>query len=168
MQAGLTQIWQLSEWVFLWFESQKMGFQSERSQRSTSSFWHGTWHWANWFPTTTHCKCFYVGLPEGTAWSPRQTAHSHPAQHSNAAQTSGFRTKFWTMPPLFCLFTFAVIALRYRTTLRLGAEYYPWVPFFSAHLDELISHMDDLTKRSQITQKCLASKRASHGYRPLA
>ena len=128
-----------------------MGFQSERSQRSTSSFWHGTSHWAKWFPTTTDCKCFHGGLPKGTAWSPQETGH-RVIQHSwlklKRVYSEHFRTKFWTMPPLFCLFTFAVIALRYRThTAETWSRHQAW------HLDQLISHMDNLSANVLISKR---------------
>ena len=60
IQARLAQIWQLSASVFLLFASQKMGFQSVRSRRSTGSFWHGTW------------QCF--GLP----WPPPAIGQTSP------------------------------------------------------------------------------------------
>lgn len=53
------------------------------------------------------------------------------------------------MPPLFCLFTFAVIALRYRTTHTAET----WSRHQAWHLDQLISHMDNLSASVLISKR---------------
>lgn len=78
IQARLAQIWQLSASVFLWFASQKMGFQSVRSRRSTGSFWHGTW------------QCF--GLP----WPCTSSQCAYPQTSPNSFSLSRLPHTGWT------------------------------------------------------------------------
>ena len=134
IQARLAQIWQLSASVFLWFASQKMGFQSVRSRRSTGSFWHGTWQCFGLPWPCTSSQCAY---PQTSPNIPKLLfSLKTPPHRLNRARLDFLRAGFsinalvmhditallswperWTMPPLFCLLTLAVMAFKNCKTL---------------------------------------------------